>query len=135
VGVGVEEEEEDHAESHEIHVDEEDDAGVVEAPGPLQTTDRVDGACSCGESGNGQQHGGVVMREVREQQGYREADEDEDASSEKRRNTRVEPGASHTARNRVEGFAAWCLAGCIRILPTDPSIGLLNLRDPGCEWR
>ena len=81
MGVGVEEEEEDHAESHEVHVDEQNDTGVVEIPGSLQAADGVDGTGGCGQGGNGQQHGGVVVREVGEQQGDREADENEDASS------------------------------------------------------
>ena len=44
VGVGVEEEEEDHAEGHEVHVDEQEDAAVIEAPASLHATDRVGGA-------------------------------------------------------------------------------------------
>jgi hypothetical protein len=108
VGVGVEEEEEDHAESHEVHVDEENDAGVVEVPAPLHASDCVDGAGHCSQGREGQQHSGVVVREVGEQQGYPEADEDEDASTEKGWKARVEPGVSHTARNRVEGFDDEC---------------------------
>ena len=50
----------------------------------------------------------MVVREVGEQQGYPEADEDEDASTEKGWKARVEPGVSHTARNRVEGFDDEC---------------------------
>jgi hypothetical protein len=108
VGVRVKEEEEDHAESHEVHVDEENDAGVVEVPSPLHASDCVDGSCSCSQGRECQQHSGVVVREVGEEQGYPEADEDEDASSEKGRKARVEPGMSHTDRNRVEGFDDEC---------------------------
>ncbi len=50
-GVGVEEEEEDHAEGHEIHVDEEEDAAVVEAPAPLHATNGVRSAGGGGEGG------------------------------------------------------------------------------------
>jgi hypothetical protein len=82
LSIGVEEKEEDDAEGHEIHVDAEDDTGVVEAPAGLHAADCVDGARGCSEGWDQQQQGGVVVREVGERQGDREAEEDEDASSE-----------------------------------------------------
>ena len=50
-GVGVEEEEEDHAEGHEIHVDEKEDAAVIEAPASLHATNGVCSASGGGEGG------------------------------------------------------------------------------------
>lgn len=55
MGVGIKEEEEDYAESHEVHVDAEDDTGVIEAPAGLRAADRVNGAGDCGQGGDGQQ--------------------------------------------------------------------------------
>ena len=63
-GVGVEEEEEDHAEGHEIHVDEEEDAAVVEAPAPLHAANRVGGAGGGGEGGEDEDGRGVDLREA-----------------------------------------------------------------------
>ena len=49
--VGVKKEKENHAEGHEVHVDEEEDTAVVEAPSRLHATDSVDGAGDGEESG------------------------------------------------------------------------------------
>ena len=66
VGVGVEEEEEDHAEGHEVHVDAEEDAAVVEAPAGLHAADGIDGAGDGGQGGEDEQRRGAVMGEVGE---------------------------------------------------------------------
>jgi hypothetical protein len=50
VDVGVDEEEEDHAQGHEVGVDAEDDAGVVKVPSALDAADGVDSA-EAGEGG------------------------------------------------------------------------------------
>jgi hypothetical protein len=65
-GVGIEEEEENHAESHEVHVDEEQDASVIETPAALHTTDGVGGAGDRGEGGQDEKRRGVVTWEVGE---------------------------------------------------------------------
>jgi len=49
--VGVEKKKENHAEGHEVHVDKEEDAAVVEAPSTLHATDGVDSAGDGEESG------------------------------------------------------------------------------------
>jgi hypothetical protein len=80
-GVGIKEQEEDHAEGHEIHVDEEEDAAMVEAPAPLHATNRVCGACAGGEGGEDEDRGGVDLREAGEEDGREETDQDkEDAA-------------------------------------------------------
>ena len=66
-GVGVKEEEENHAEGHEIHVDEEEDAAVVEAPAPLHATDGVRGAGGGGEGGEDEDRGAMDLREAGEE--------------------------------------------------------------------
>jgi hypothetical protein len=80
-GVGVEEEEEDHAEGHEIHVDEKDDATVVEAPAPLHATNGVRGAGGGGEGGEDEERSGVDLREAGEEDGCEQTDQNkEDAA-------------------------------------------------------
>jgi hypothetical protein len=44
LGVWVEEQKENHADGHEIHVDQEQNTAMVEAPTSLHATDGVDGA-------------------------------------------------------------------------------------------
>ena len=72
-GIGVEEEEEDHAEGHEVHIDEEEDTAVVEAPAGLHAADGVDGASDCSEGGHGEKYGGAVVGEVREKKSQAKA--------------------------------------------------------------
>jgi hypothetical protein len=62
--VGVEEEEEDHAEGHEVHIDEEEDATVIEAPAPLHATDGVRRAGGGGESGENEERCRMDLREA-----------------------------------------------------------------------
>ena len=63
-GVGVEEEEENHTEGHEVHVDAEDDASVIEAPTALHA---ADGVCSAGhgeEDGKDEEWSSAIVGEV-----------------------------------------------------------------------
>jgi hypothetical protein len=73
VGVRVEEQEENHAEGHEVHVDEEKDTTMVEAPAPLHATDGVGGAKDGNQRGKEEERCGVVVREVGEADGCGEA--------------------------------------------------------------
>ena len=66
-GVGVEEKEENHAESHEVHVDEKEDATMVEAPAPLHAADGVGSAGGSGEGGEDEERSGVDLGEVGEE--------------------------------------------------------------------
>jgi selenophosphate synthetase-related protein len=66
--VGVEQKEEDQADGHEVHVDAEDDAAVVEVPATLHAADGVQGARYGDEGRKDDQRSGVVVREVREEQ-------------------------------------------------------------------
>jgi len=80
-GVGVEEEEEDHAEGHEIHVDEKEDATVIEAPAPLHASDGVRGAGGGGEGGEDEDRCGMDLREAGEEEGREQTGQDkEDAA-------------------------------------------------------
>ena len=80
-GVGVKEEEENHAEGHEIHVDEKEDATVVEAPTPLHATNGVRGAGGGGEGGEDEDRCGMDLREAGEEDGREQTGQDkEDAA-------------------------------------------------------
>jgi hypothetical protein len=81
VGVGIQEQEENHAEGHEVHVDQEENATVVEAPAALHTTDRVGRTCDGGERGNDEDRSGMDVREVGEEECCAEAEKDEEAAA------------------------------------------------------
>ena len=63
-GIGIEEEEEDHSDGHQVHVDEQEHAAVVEAPAGLHAPDGV-GGTDDGEKGrNCEEEGLAILREV-----------------------------------------------------------------------
>jgi hypothetical protein len=64
LGVGIEEQEEDHAERHQVHVDEEENATMIEAPAALHATDGVGGAEDGDEGGNDEDWSGEDVGEV-----------------------------------------------------------------------
>ena len=66
VSVGVEKEEENYAEGHEVHVDQEKDAAVIEAPAPLHAADCVRSANDGDQCWSDEEWSSVVLREVRE---------------------------------------------------------------------
>jgi hypothetical protein len=80
-GVGVEEEEENHAEGHEVHVDQENDAAVVEAPAPLDAANGVCGAGGGGEGGEDEERSGVDERKAGEEDGCGETGQDKEAAA------------------------------------------------------
>jgi hypothetical protein len=98
-GVGIEEEEEDHAEGHEVHVDAEEDAAVVEAPAGLHAADGVDGAGDGGYGGKDEQRRSAVVGEVGELEGDAKTDEDENIPAYQGSMTRIEDGMFHVRRS------------------------------------
>ena len=62
--VGVEEKEEDEADGHEVHVDAEDHAAMVEVPAALHAADGVQCAEDGDQRGEDEQRSGSVVREV-----------------------------------------------------------------------
>jgi hypothetical protein len=102
-GVGVEEEEENHAEGHEVHVDAEDYAGVIEAPTALHAADGIGCARHGEEDGKDEEGGGVVVREVGEEKSGGETEENQEAAAQKGMGMRIEEGMSH----------AVCLLRCV----------------------
>jgi hypothetical protein len=95
-GVGVEEEEEDHAEGHEIHVDEKDDATMIEAPAPLHATNGVGGAGDGREGGEDEDRGAVDLREAGEEDGSEQTNQDKQNAAEEGSLARIEKAGGHT---------------------------------------
>jgi hypothetical protein len=95
-GVGVEEEEEDHAEGHEVHVDEEEDATVVEAPSTLHAADGVGSAGGGGEGGKDKDGSAVDLGEAGEEDGCEQTGQDKQNAAEKGTLARIEKTGGHT---------------------------------------
>jgi hypothetical protein len=81
VGVWVEEQEENHAEGHEVHVDQEKDTTMIEAPAALHAAHGVGGAEDGDQRGKDEERSGVVVREVREADGCGEAGQHEETAA------------------------------------------------------
>lgn len=79
--VGVEQEEENDAEGHEVHVNQEENSAVVEAPTSLHATDGVGSAGYCDECGEDEERSGVVAREVGEDDSYCQTGKDEETTA------------------------------------------------------
>jgi hypothetical protein len=94
-GVGVKEEKENHAEGHEIHVDEEEDATVVEAPAALHATNGVRSAGGGGEGGEDEAWGAVDLREAGEEDCREETDQDKEDAAEEGSLARIEKAGEH----------------------------------------
>jgi hypothetical protein len=120
-GVGVEEEEEDHAEDHEIHVDEKEDAAVVEAPAPLHATNRVRGAGGGGEGGEDEDGGAVDLREAGEEDGYEQTSQDKQNAAREGSLARIEKTGGHTDLTQLKRFyAPWFICGQLGIFWGQP---------------
>ena len=75
--VGIEKGEDDERDGHQVHVEAEQDAAVVEAPTWADAAGGVDGAengCDCGQQ---QPERGAVVGEVREPEREQDAGEDQ----------------------------------------------------------
>ena len=94
-GVGVEEEEENHAEGHEIHVNAENDAGVIEAPTALHAAGCVGCAGDGDHGGEDEERGGAIVGEVGEEKSDGETGENQNVAAQKRVDTRIEEGMFH----------------------------------------
>jgi hypothetical protein len=95
-GVGVEEEEENHAEGHEVHVDEEEDAAVIEAPTALHAANRVSRAGGGGEGWEDKHGGAVDLGEAREKDGCEQTGQDKQNAAEEGSLARIENTGRHT---------------------------------------
>ena len=95
MGVGIEDEKENDAEAHEIHVDQEEDATVVEAPAWLHATSGVHRACHSDEGGDDEQWSGVGVGEVGEQDGRGQTGQDEETATHEGTGTWIEKARAH----------------------------------------
>jgi hypothetical protein len=108
-GVGVEEEEEDQAEGHEIHVDAKDDAGMIEAPTTLHATDCIGCAGDGKQGGEDEERGGAIVGEVGEEKSDGETGENQEVAAQKRVGTRIEEGMFHAGTtSRISAQLVWC---------------------------
>jgi hypothetical protein len=98
-GIGVEEEKENHAESHEVHVDEKEDATVVETPAPLHAADGVRSSGGGGEGGEDEERSGVDLGEVGEEDGSDQTSQDKEAAAKEGSLARIEGAGEHTSLN------------------------------------
>ncbi len=96
LGVGVDKEEEDHTEGHEIHVDEEEYTAVVEAPAALHAADVIDGASGGDEDDGKDEEVGPVVWEVGEEERDAEAGEDKEAAAKEGSLARVKKMEGHS---------------------------------------
>jgi len=94
--VGVEQEDEDERDRHQVHVDAEDHAGVIKAPTAADAADRVGGANDGEERRDDEVGGGSVVREAGEKEGGYEADEYEEVSAHEGLLARIEDGEWHS---------------------------------------
>jgi hypothetical protein len=94
-GVGIEEEEEDHAEGHEVHVDEQEDAAVIEAPAALHAANRVGSSGGGGEKGEDKAGGALDLGEAGEGDGSEQTDQDKQNASQKGSLARIENVGGH----------------------------------------
>ena len=93
--VGIDEEEEDHGDGHEVHVEAEDDAAVIPAPA---AADAAQGVCEAGDRGDGgddEPEVGAVVREAGHDEGEQKAGEDEQVGPEQRGRPQMEDGERH----------------------------------------
>jgi hypothetical protein len=88
--VRIEEEEDDHADRHEVHVDKQDDSGVVETPAALEAAGGVGGAEDGEDDGEDEQRRSAVVGEVGETYGDGEGRQDEQAAADEGMTAEVE---------------------------------------------
>jgi len=79
--VGVEQEEENQADGHEVHIDEEENAAVVEAPTTLNAADSVHHAEDGDQRWQDEQGRATVVREVRERERDCDAEKNEESAA------------------------------------------------------
>lgn len=93
--VGVEEEEEDHGDGHDIHVEREHDASVVQAPAWLYAAEGFKRAGEGNHCGEDQEKGATVLREVGDAEGEGQRTQYEHGTTQERLATEIEEGPTH----------------------------------------
>jgi hypothetical protein len=96
IGEGEDEKEEHECDDHEVHVDAEDHAAVIEAPAALDAADGFNGAGETYESGEDEEERGLEARRMRYEYRYDEAAEDENVGASERVSAEIQNGSGVT---------------------------------------
>jgi hypothetical protein len=90
LGVRIEKQKQDHAQSHQVHVNQKEDTAMVETPASLHAPHSIDCARDGEKKGQNEKRIGMDDREPGDQQREPEAQEDQQNSTEKRSPARIE---------------------------------------------
>lgn len=101
-GVGIEPEEGDHAQDHEVGVEAENDAAVIPAPAPTHVAGSIHSAGGCEKEGNNQKGIRAICGEIRQHQRECKAQGDDQTSTKERWAARIEDVCDHSHQNRPE---------------------------------
>jgi hypothetical protein len=93
--IGIDKEEEHQRDGHQVHVEAQQDAAVVEAPASLHAAHGVGHAQQAAKCGQQQQRGRTQMRGTRNQRRDQQAGEHNDVASSQRTGARIEQGWGH----------------------------------------
>lgn len=94
--VGIEEEEDDHEDSQQIHVEHEQDSRMIEVPTRMaDTAVSVGAADERNQGGDKNQYRRLRIGKAGEEIRGRKTSEDEDAAAQGRRSSRIENAESH----------------------------------------
>lgn len=80
-GIWIEQEKQNHAEGHEIHVDQKEYAAVIKAPAGSHAAKVIDDSCDRGKDRKDDERIGPIVRKVREQDGDSETDQNQKGST------------------------------------------------------
>ena len=101
--VGIEQEEEDQRNGHEIHVDTEDDAAVVKAPAALYAADGFSRADYRDQRRQQEKQRWTEMREVGQRDCDEDAGENQDVGTGQGVFTRIEDGRAQLFQYALDG--------------------------------
>jgi hypothetical protein len=97
--VGIDKKEEDHKDRQQIHIEHEQDSGMVEIPARMaDAAIRISAAGKCDDSGDKDQQGWLGVGEAGEEICGPETEEDENTAAQGGRYSRIEDAGSHSVR-------------------------------------
>lgn len=94
-GVWIQQKEQNHAESHQVHVDQEEYAAVIKTPAGSHAAKVIDDSCDRGKDRKDDKRIGPVVRKVREPDGDSETDQNQQGSAKQGALTRIEKRMNH----------------------------------------
>jgi arginine repressor len=80
-GIRIEQEEQNHAEGHQVHVDHKEHTAVIETPAGLHAAKMVNDSCDSAKDWKDDKRVGPIVRKVREQDGDSETDQNQEGSA------------------------------------------------------